>query len=60
MSSRPANRGGQLPVDCDANPPDERHVSPRLHSDEASYRVFLLAVTLLLKARFTSLGVAAS
>lgn len=32
----------------------------RLQSDEASYRVFLLAVTLLLKAEFTSLGVAAS
>lgn len=27
----------------------------RLQSDEASYRVFLLAVTLLLKADFTSL-----
>lgn len=32
----------------------------RLQSDEASYRVFLLAVTLLLKAEFTSLGAAAS
>lgn len=58
-----ANVNGNAKHDYE-NPGDARPAGAgppfsRLQSDEASYRVFLLAVTLLLKAEFTSMGVVA-